>query len=77
MKIFKKGFEKRASALTHAAEIAGLGILAAPSIQRLRHKPMSESGASRAEVAGLGILAAPSVAQFIKPLIKRASVNGK
>lgn len=45
---------------SHAAELAGLGILAAPSIQHLRGKEMSEKNKARTEVAGLGVLAAPS-----------------
>lgn len=52
--------KKVASAWAHAAELGGLGILAAPSVQHLRGKEMSEKNKSRAEVAGLGVLAAPT-----------------
>lgn len=53
---------KKASvgALGHATELAGLGVLAKPSIDRLRGKEVDERKASKYEVAGLGILAAPS-----------------
>lgn len=43
----------------HLSELAGLGVLAAPSVQELRHKPMKESTKAGLEVAGLGTLAAP------------------
>lgn len=42
-----------------AASLAGLGILAAPSIQDLRHKPMDEKKKAKYELAGLGAIAAP------------------
>ena len=58
---FWQGFEKKAN---HAAEVAGLGLLAIPSIQHLRGKPMSEDTAHKIELGGLGILAAPSVAHL-------------
>lgn len=45
---------------SHAAELAGLGILAGPSAAHLAGKEMSEKNKARAEVAGLGVLAAPS-----------------
>lgn len=45
---------------SHAAELAGLGMLAAPSISHLRGKDWSEKNKARMEVAGLGVLAAPS-----------------
>lgn len=47
-------------ALGHATEIAGLGILAKPSIDKLRGKKVDERSAAKKEVAGLGVLAAPS-----------------
>lgn len=50
---------KTASTAGHVAELIGLGTLAAPSVQELRKKPMSEKRKAQAEVAGLGILAAP------------------
>lgn len=54
---FQDELEKIAS---HAAELAGLGILAAPSAAHLGGKEWSEKNKSRAEVAGLGVLAGPS-----------------
>lgn len=50
---------KKASDGRHLVELGGLGTLAAPSIQELRHKPMSEKAKAGLEVAGLGALAAP------------------
>lgn len=50
--------------LTHGAELAGLGILAAPSIAEMRGKKVSDKTKHRAEVAGLGVLAVPSAAHF-------------
>jgi hypothetical protein len=61
MKEFWNGFEKKANAFAHAAELGGLGILAGPSVQELRHKPMSEKHKAIAETAGLGVLALPSL----------------
>jgi hypothetical protein len=51
-------------AWAHGAELAGLGMLAAPTIQKMRGKPMKDKNKDRAEVAGLGVLAAPSVAHY-------------
>ncbi len=50
--------EKIASAGHALVDIAGLGVLGAPSVQKLRGKPMSSEKASKYEVAGLGTLAA-------------------
>lgn len=50
---------KLSSTARHLIELGGLGTLAAPAVQELRHKPMSEKGKAVAEVAGLGALAAP------------------
>ncbi len=44
----------------HGVELAGLGVLAKPSIDRLRGKKVDEHKAAKQEIAGLGILAAPS-----------------
>jgi hypothetical protein len=56
-----KMFPKLASgALGHAVELGGLGILARPSIQKIRGKPMTESSTAKHELLGLGTLAAPS-----------------
>lgn len=52
---FAAGMQKAASA---GAELAGLGVLAAPSIAKMRGKHVSEKTEHRAEIGGLGILAA-------------------
>lgn len=62
---FWNGFVKKAEAFGHAAELAGLGALAVPSIQALRGKPMKERTAHKMELAGLGILAAPTLKKMI------------
>lgn len=71
MSNFWDGFEKRASGWNTAAELGGLGILAVPSIQSLRGKPMKEKHKDIAEVAGLGTLAAPYVHQIGKKLLTK------
>ena len=58
METFWKGFEKKAS---HAAELAGLGALAVPTIQKMRGKPISDKASHRWELGGLATLAAPSL----------------
>jgi hypothetical protein len=65
-----------------AAEIAGLGTLAAPTIQKMRGKPMSERASHAAEIGGLGILAAPAAHSMYKAVkkgglaaLKHASVD--
>lgn len=58
--------QKFASAFAHAAELAGLGILAAPSIQSFRGKPMSDRSSHKANIAGLAVLAAPSLLELAK-----------
>lgn len=71
---FWKGFEKQAALsdhFAHAAEIGGLGILAAPSIQALRGKKMNEHKTHKYELAGLGVLAAPSIAHYAEPLLSK------
>lgn len=76
-----QGMPKTGSAWAHAAELGGLGILAAPSVQHLRGKEMSEKNKSRAELGGLGVLAAPTAAVVAKKgldmlrKVKRASVK--
>lgn len=62
------------SKLYHAAELAGLGTLAAPSLKHMvTGKDMSKKNQHRAEIAGLGILAAPSIYHLAKGFMKRAS----
>ena len=77
-----KTVTKVGSVGAHAAELAGLGMLAAPTIQKMRGKPMSEKNKDRAELGGLGVLAAPSALALKKPalefgkhLLKRGSVD--
>jgi hypothetical protein len=71
---FWDGFTKRANA---AAELAGLGLLAVPSIQSLRGKPVKEKTKDIMEIAGLGTLAAPYVHQIGKSLLpKKNAVAG-
>lgn len=70
-----KTVTKVGSVGAHAAELAGLGMLAAPTIQKMRGKPMSEKNKDRAELGGLGVLAAPSALSLGKHLLKRGSVD--
>jgi hypothetical protein len=66
--------KKRASigeALGHATEIAGLGVLAKPSLDRLRGKKVDERKASKQELAGLGILALPSALHLSHSVYKK------
>lgn len=58
-----KGKKKEAN---HGIELAGLGMLAAPSVAHLGGKDWSEKNKARAEVAGLGVLAAPSAMAVAK-----------
>lgn len=54
------GFEKAAGNIGHAMDLAGLGLLAAPSATHLMGgKDWSEKNKHRAEVVGLGAIAAP------------------
>jgi hypothetical protein len=62
---------------THAAELAGLGTLAAPTIQKMRGKPMSEENTNRAELGGLGVLAAPSAISMGKTIAGKLKGVGK
>lgn len=62
---------KFASLGAHAAELAGLGVLARPSLNHLRGKEMTERQKGVHEVAGLGILAAPSAYGLGKSLLSR------
>lgn len=65
---FWLAFEKKANV---AAELAGLGTLAVPSIQSLRGKPMKEKHKDMLEVAGLGTLAAPYAWQMGKRILTK------
>ena len=58
-------FARHGEALTHGAELAGLGILAVPSAQKFRKihaqdTTPEEKRNAKYELAGLGVLAAPS-----------------
>lgn len=55
---FKSELEK--IAYHSVVDIAGLGMLAAPTIQKMRGKEMSEKGTHAAELGGLGVLGASS-----------------
>ena len=68
---FWEGFEKRANTLGHIGELAGLGLLAAPSVQALRGKDMKESTKHKLELGGLGILAAPYAVSLGKKILRR------
>lgn len=65
---FWQSFEKRANA---GAELAGLGMLAIPSIQHLRGKPLKDKHTHMLEVAGLSTLAAPYAASIGKKILTR------
>lgn len=68
---FSNELEKISSKWEHAAEIGGLGILAAPTIADMAGHPMSKKWKDRSELAGLGVLAGPAA----KHLVKGASVE--
>lgn len=69
---FELGFAKQASNFGHAAEIAGLGILAGPSISEIQGKEWNPKAKAGAEIAGLGVLAVPSAAHFLSKSKKLA-----
>lgn len=69
---FEAGFAKQASNFAHAAELAGLGILAAPSVSEMRGKDWNPKAKAGAEIAGLGVLAVPSAAHFLSKSKKMA-----
>jgi len=72
--------EKKSSALEHATELAGLGVLAVPGVDTLQAKMRSgddpehwkkklllgEDAHAAADVGGLGILAAPEVSKLLR-----------
>jgi hypothetical protein len=72
---FVVGFEKKAN-FAHSAELAGLGILAAPAAHELANKEQAgkfwtSKRKAIAEVGGLGVLALPSIAHFAGKLAGR------
>lgn len=66
---FHRALTKGASNFGHAAELAGLGILAAPTIAEMRGRHVSDKTKHRAELAGLGVLAAPSAIELGKSAV--------
>lgn len=58
--------EKIAGLGAGALDLAGLGMLAAPTIQKMRGKPMQEKNKDRAELGGLGVLGASVAAEHGK-----------
>lgn len=73
MRLTELVFLNKVAAFTlgHAAELAGLGILAKPSIDRLRGKEVDERKAAKYETAGLGVLALPSAAAIAHGAVKK------
>jgi hypothetical protein len=65
-KLMTEMLSKKSSAGNHAIELAGLGILARPTIQKMRGKEVSEKSEHLHELAGLGVLAAPSAVELGK-----------
>jgi hypothetical protein len=63
--------KKISNIATHATELAGLGVLAKPSIDRMRGKGVDDRKAAKYEAAGLGILAAPSAIQLGRAAYKK------
>jgi chorismate mutase len=60
-------------AAPHLNEVAGLGVLAVPSVQSLRGKHMNEKTKDMYEIGGLGMLAAPSAYHAGKSLFQKAA----
>jgi hypothetical protein len=61
---------------THAAEIAGLGILAAPSIyHKVTGKEVKKNTTHNAELLGLGTLAAPSAFALGKHIMQKRAAQ--
>jgi hypothetical protein len=55
-----------------ALDMAGLGLLAAPTVQHMRGKPMSDKNKNRAELGGLGVLGASVAAEHGKEGLEAA-----
>lgn len=65
---------QKIASIDHAVELAGLGILAKPSVDELRGKKVEEKSKARWELAGLATLAAPSAYKLGKKFFtKRAN----
>jgi hypothetical protein len=56
---------------SHIAELAGLGILAAPSVAHMTGHDMGENTNHAMELGGLGVLAAPSALHLGKAILNR------
>jgi hypothetical protein len=68
---FFLSFEKQAmGSLGTASSLAGLGVLAAPSVSSLAGKPWKEKSKDVAEIAGLGMIAAPEAHDLMGMLRK-------
>lgn len=63
MLAFQDEIEKIAGIGAGALDVAGLGLLAAPTIRHMRGKKMSDKNKNRAEIAGLGTLGASVAAE--------------
>jgi len=72
LKKMEEGFKKSASFGSHIAEMAGLGILAVPTIQEMRGKKVSAKAKHTAELAGLGTLAIPSAVEMGKNIASKS-----
>lgn len=64
---------KTAGIGSHAVEVAGLGILARPSLRAMKGKEQDEKSTHRHEVAGLGLLAAPSAGHIGSAALKKVN----
>jgi hypothetical protein len=65
------GFAKEASMTEHALDVAGLGILAAPTVASMAGSDFKKKNKDRAELAGLGVLAAHPAYTIGKKLLKK------
>lgn len=63
--------KKHKDTLSHGVELAGLGVLAKPSIDELRGKKVDEKLKAKREVQGLGLLAAPSALHLAHSVYKK------
>lgn len=66
----KPGKEKKSGLGAGALDVAGLGALAAPTIQHMRGKPMSDKAKNRTELLGLGTLGASVAAEHAGDVAK-------
>lgn len=66
---------KMGSAAAHAIELAGLGMLAKPSVDEYRDQPMSHKSKAIWELLGLGTLAAPSAYTLAKAVLPKLAAE--